>query len=301
MPPVILVTGSNGQVGRELTLALAPLSQVVALDRAGFDLSDPERIADALARVAPDLIVNAAAYTAVDKAESEPDLVFAINAQGPGLLAQLAQARGIPLIHYSSDYVFAGDGTAPYREDDPKGPVSVYGASKLAGEEAIRAATPRHVILRTSWVFAAHGQNFLRTMLNLAATRDSLNIVADQIGAPTSAALIARVTAELVQKLLADQAGFAYGTYHLAAAGQTSWHGYAAFLIGQARQMGFAVKLADKAIKPIPASANPTPAARPANSRLDTAKLQSALAHALPRWEDGVMDVLGQLARERKV
>ncbi|HMQ72556.1 MAG TPA: dTDP-4-dehydrorhamnose reductase, partial [Rubrivivax sp.] len=226
----ILLLGSRGQVGWELQRALAPLGELTALDRRGTgpwqaDLSQPERLAPMLDALAPQLIVNAAAHTAVDRAESEPGLAHAINAAAPGELARWAAAHDATLVHYSSDYVFDGSGHTARSEDAPTGPLSVYGRSKLAGEEAIRASGCRHLILRTSWVYAARGGNFARTMLRLAAERDELRVIADQVGAPTGAELLADVTAHALRALAVDPT--LAGTYHCAAAGETSWHGYA--------------------------------------------------------------------------
>nr|WP_199065514.1 dTDP-4-dehydrorhamnose reductase [Chromobacterium sp. ASV5] len=291
----ILITGVNGQVGHELTRALAPLGEIIALDRAGLDLSDTARIPAVLNALKPDLIVNPAAYTAVDKAESEPELARAVNAAAPGILAQWARANGALLIHYSTDYVFNGAGSRPWREDDAADPQSVYGLTKWQGEQAIRAAGRRHLILRVSWVFGAHGANFLKTMLRLAAERAELKVVADQIGAPTSAALIADTTAHLIERYLADKERFPFGTYHLAAAGETSWHGYARYLIGKAHQLGFPLTLAPEAVLGIPTEAYPLPAKRPANSRLDCEKLRSAFGLTQPDWRDGVDQTLAAL------
>jgi len=288
----ILVTGSTGQVGRSLVPALSRLGEVIALDRATCDLSDLAAINRALHAVQPDVIVNPAAYTAVDKAETERNAAFAVNSRAPGMLAQLAAERGVPLIHYSTDYVYDGRKPTPYVEDDPTNPLSVYGTSKLDGEEEIRANLQRHVILRTSWVFSEHGTNFLKTMLRLGMERDTLNVVADQIGAPTPAHFIAQATATIIQRLQQGDAPF--GTYHLASAGQTSWHGYAEFLLTNARRLGIPLKV--NVINPIPAAAYPVPAVRPANSRLDTSKLARDFAITPPPWQDGVVQVLERLS-----
>jgi dTDP-4-dehydrorhamnose reductase len=287
----ILVTGKDGQVGHALVPVLAGLGDVVAIGRGECDLADPAAIERAVQSVRPEIIVNPAAYTAVDRAESEPDLAFTINADAPGVLARLAAERNIPLIHYSTDYVYDGRKPAPYVESDATDPLSVYGASKLAGENAIRAEWDRHVILRTSWVFSDHGTNFLKTMLRLGEAHKTLNVVADQLGAPTSADLIAQTTVRIVQSLARDGGG--YGLYHLAAAGETSWHGYASFVFEKARAFGF--PLAVKSVDPIPATAYPTPAPRPANSRLDTSHLRQDFALDLPLWQDGVTRILERL------
>ncbi|MDE1713173.1 dTDP-4-dehydrorhamnose reductase (plasmid) [Chromobacterium amazonense] len=291
----ILITGKNGQVGHELQRALAPLGELVALDREGMDLAKADTIPTLLDALRPDIIVNPAAYTAVDKAESEPELAHAINAVAPGILARWAEQYGALLVHYSTDYVFNGSGTTPWSEDDAADPQSVYGLSKWQGEQAVREATARHLILRTSWVFGAHGANFLKTMLRLAGERTELKVVADQIGAPTSAALIAGTTAQMIQHYLADSERSPFGTYHLAAAGETSWHGYAQYLISQAGKLGFPLTLTADAVYGIPTEAYPLPAKRPANSRLNCAKLQADFGITLPTWQQGVDKVLAAL------
>ena len=294
----ILLLGKNGQVGWELQRSLAPLGEVVALDHDGApglsgDFAQPENLAATVRAVAPDLIVNAAAHTAVDKAESEPDLARAINALAPGVLAREAAALGALLVHYSTDYVFDGSGRAPWVEDAPTGPLSVYGATKLEGEDAIRASGCRHLIFRTSWVYAARGGNFAKTMLKLAAERDALTVIDDQHGAPTGAELLADVTAHAARMTLVSP--HLAGTYHLAAAGETTWHGYARHVIEFARARGVAIKVAPDAIRPVPTGAFPTPAKRPANSRLDTRKLQDAFGLVLPAWQSGVERMLTEI------
>ena len=294
----ILLLGSRGQVGWELQRALAPLGELTALDRRGTgpwqaDLSQPERLAPMLDALAPQLIVNAAAHTAVDRAESEPGLAHAINAAAPGELARWAAAHDATLVHYSSDYVFDGSGHTARSEDAPTGPLSVYGRSKLAGEEAIRASGCRHLILRTSWVYAARGGNFARTMLRLAAERDELKVIADQVGAPTGAELLADVTAHALRELAVDPT--LAGTYHCAAAGETSWHGYACHVIEWARAHGHPVKVGPEAIRAIPTDGYPTPAARPLNSRLDTSRLQRAFGLRMPPWQQGVERMLAEV------
>ncbi len=291
----ILLLGCGGQVGWELQRSLAPLGAVTACDfdtpgDLKADFSQPESLRALVSRVQPALIVNAAAHTAVDKAESEPDLARAINATAPGVLAEEAARRGALLVHYSTDYVFDGSGSQPRAEDAPTGPLSVYGRTKLAGEELIRASGCHHLIFRTSWVYAARGGNFAKTMLRLAAERELLNVIDDQIGAPTGAELLADVTAHTALRTLAQPT--LAGTYHCAAGGQTSWHGYAQFVIEHARAAGMALKVAPDAIKPIPTSAYPTPAARPLNSRLATHKLQQAFGLSLPEWQTGVRRML---------
>ncbi|AXT48550.1 MULTISPECIES: dTDP-4-dehydrorhamnose reductase [Chromobacterium] len=296
--PTILLTGVNGQLGHQLRTALASLGNIVALNRTELNLSQADSILQALERHQPDIIVNPAAYTAVDRAESEVEQARSVNAAAPALLAQWAARRQALLLHYSTDYVFDGAGERPWREDDPVQPRSVYGQSKWEGEEAVRAAAPRHLILRTSWVFGAHGGNFLKTILRLAQERDNLRVVADQIGAPTSTALISEVTAALLRDYLRKPTDFAYGSYHLAAQGETSWHGYARFLVAEAEKLGFTLRLSPADITPIATADYPLPAPRPANSRLDCAKLQRTFGLALPRWESGVEQVLAELAAQ---
>lgn len=296
--PTILLTGVNGQLGHQLRTALASLGNIVALNRTELNLSQADSILQALERHQPDIIVNPAAYTAVDRAESEVEQARSVNAAAPALLAQWAARRQALLLHYSTDYVFDGAGERPWREDDPVQPRSVYGQSKWEGEEAVRAAAPRHLILRTSWVFGAHGGNFLKTILRLAQERDNLRVVADQIGAPTSTALISEVTAALLRDYLRKPTDFAYGSYHLAAQGETSWHGYARFLVAEAEKLGFTLRLSPADITPIATADYPLPAPRPANSRLDCTKLQRTFGLALPRWESGVEQVLAELAAQ---
>lgn len=295
----ILVTGANGQVGFELRRALAPLGEVIAVTRAQLDLSDPQAIRQVLEQVKPSIVVNPAAYTAVDEAESEIDLAMAINAKAPGVLAEWTEANDALLIHYSTDYVFDGCKDGTYKEDDQPWPQSVYGNSKWLGEEAIRAATGHYLILRTSWVFGAHGSNFLKTMLCLAHERDRINVVADQIGAPTSAALIADVTAQIIARYRQPTEKFEYGTYHLTAQGETSWHGYAQYVIRRAGAQRYPLRLCPEGILPIPTTEYPLPAPRPANSRLDCSKLIRAFGLPLPQWQDGVDLVVTQLYTAR--
>ena len=295
--PTILVTGSNGQVGFELRRSLAPLGNVVALDRAACDLSRPAVVRDVLRTLQPTVIVNAGAYTAVDQAETDSDRAFAINAEAPRVLAEEARALGALLVHYSTDYVFAGSGTTPYVESDATGPLSVYGKSKLAGEEGIAATGAQSVILRTSWVAGAHGANFCKTMLKLGRERETLRVIADQFGAPTTAALIADVTAHIVDRawLRGDREALLPGIYHLAAAGETSWHGYATEVLRYAASKGVALKVAADEIEAIPAAAYPLPAPRPSNSRLNTDKLRETFAVYLPDWRQGVHYLLDQI------
>jgi len=298
----ILLLGKNGQVGWELQRSLAVLGEVVALDRQGAgelcgDLSDLAGLAQTVRSVRPQVIVNAAAHTAVDKAESEPDLARALNALAPGVLAQEARQLGAWLLHYSTDYVFDGSGSAPWKETDATAPLSVYGRSKREGELAIAASGCQHLILRTSWVYGARGGNFARTMLRLAAEREQLTVIADQTGAPTGADLLADVTAHAIRHVLPPMRRndlTPSGIYHVAAAGETSWHGYARFVLQQARQAGRALKAGPEQVLPIPTSAYPTPAKRPHNSRLDTTFLQNTFGLTLPHWQDGVARMLAE-------
>jgi dTDP-4-dehydrorhamnose reductase len=297
--PTLLLLGKNGQVGWELQRSLAPLGRLVALDRQGApnpldphgpplcgDLADLPGLARTVATLRPQVVVNAAAYTAVDKAESEPDLARRINAEAPGVLAQAAHEVGAWLVHYSTDYVFNGSGYAPWQEGDATGPLNVYGHTKLEGEQRMLQASRQHLIFRTSWVYAARGGNFAKTMLRLARERERLTVIDDQFGAPTGAELIADVTAHALRHVLKTGAG--QGTYHLAAAGETNWHGYARHVIDTARHQhpdrGWAVQ----AVDPVPTSAFPTPAQRPHNSRLNTELLQRTFGLCLPAWQEGV-------------
>ena len=282
----ILLIGGNGQVGHELTRTLAPLGEVIATDRAALDLTDESAIRALVRQLRPGFIVNAAAYTAVDKAESESELAFAINARAPSVLAQEAAALGAWLIHYSTDYVFAGDRPqGAYLETDATAPMNVYGRSKLAGEEAIAAVGGAHLILRTSWVYGAHGANFVKTILRLAREREKLSIVADQIGAPTSSPLIAEATAQLIRQLPDDGEDAVGGIYHLQSAGEASWYEFAAAIVERLRGVD-APAVRCREVLPIPASAYPTPARRPANSRLDCGKIARTFGLRLPQWRD---------------
>ncbi|MFC5498373.1 dTDP-4-dehydrorhamnose reductase [Caenimonas terrae] len=297
----LLLLGRNGQVGWELQRSLSVLGEVVALDRGSSnhcgDLSNLEGLARTVREVRPDVIVNAAAYTAVDRAESEPELARLVNAAAPGVLAQEARQLGALLVHYSTDYVFDGSGSRPWTETDVPAPLSVYGSTKLDGERAIAAHCERHLILRTSWVYAARGGNFIRTMLRLAQERERLTVVDDQYGAPTSAELVADVTAHAIRQLTAPAAGRAglAGIYHLAAAGETTWHGYASHLLGEARRLRPELPLKATDIAPVPSEAFVTAARRPRNSRLDTAKLREAFGLALPPWKQGVDRILAEI------
>ncbi len=295
--PTILLLGRNGQVGWELQRSLSVLGRVVALDRSsrehGGDLADLEGLKATVCALRPAVIVNAAAHTAVDRAESEPELARLINALAPQALAQAAQEVGAWLLHYSTDYVFDGSGERPWVETDATGPLNCYGSSKLEGEQLIAQACARHLILRTSWVYAARGGNFVKTMLRLAAERERLTVIADQFGAPTGAELIADTSAHVLAQLL--RTGGGAGTYHLAAAGETSWHGYASHVIATARRLRPDLSLAVRAIDPVPTSAFPTPARRPHNSRLDTHKLRQAFGLTLPDWQQGVDRLLAEI------
>jgi dTDP-4-dehydrorhamnose reductase len=275
----ILLTGKTGQVGSALLRTLAPLGELVAFDRTGLDLAMPDRIVSVVRSVSPDVLVNAAAYTAVDQAESEPDVAHAINAAAVAVLAEEAKRAGALLVHYSTDYVFDGTKSAPYVEEDQPNPLNVYGRSKLAGEEAISSVGGQYLILRTSWVYAGRGRNFLLTIRRLLKEKDELRVVSDQIGAPTSAGAIADATAELLQRdpMALDNAG---GTYHVTAAGHTSWHGFAAEI---ARLEGAPREIR---IVPILSSEYPLPARRPKNSRLSNEKLFQRFGVTLPSWQD---------------
>jgi dTDP-4-dehydrorhamnose reductase len=295
----ILLLGKNGQVGWELQRSLAPLGEVLALDRRstphGGDLSQPERLAQTVREWRPDVIVNAAAHTAVDKAESEPDVARFLNATAPAALAQAAAEVGAWLVHYSTDYVFNGQGDQPCLEGDATGPLSVYGQTKLEGEQAIVASGCKHLIFRTSWVYAARGGNFAKTMLRLAAERERLTVINDQHGAPTGADLIADVTAHAIRQVMANSAPTLAGIYHLVASGETTWHGYASHVIAQARHINPELGLKVSDIAPVPTSAFPTPAQRPLNSRLSTHKLQQAFGLVLPQWQQGVNRMLAEI------
>jgi len=292
----ILLLGKNGQVGWELQRSLSPLGELIALDRHVVDglcgdLSDLDALRATIRQVKPDVIVNAAAYTAVDKAESETELADRVNGQASQVMAEEATTLGAWLIHYSTDYVFSGQGSLPWKESDPVAPVNHYGASKLAGEQAITASGCKHLIFRTSWVYGARGNNFAKTMLRLAKDRETLSVIADQIGAPTGADLIADVTALAIQQVL--QRPELSGLYHLAASGEVSWHGYASHVISFARDSG--EQLAVTAINPIETTAYPTPARRPLNSRLNTQKLRDNFSLHLPGWQSGVTRMLREI------
>ncbi len=295
----VLVFGGNGQVGQELLRALAVLGPVVATTRSGkladgsdceiADFNAPESLPALLDRLQPSAVVNAAAYTAVDRAEQEPEAAFRANAQAPAVIAQWCATHGVPMVHYSTDYVFKGDGAAPYGEDDTTEPLGVYGSSKRDGEDAVRAAGGRHLIFRTAWVYASHGGNFLRTMLRVGAERDELRVVADQVGTPTPAALIADVTAQVLQ-----HPGQLSGTWHLTASGQTSWHGFAEAIFAEAVAAGVLAKVPQ--VQAITSDQYPTPAKRPAWSVLDNRKLQQDFGIVLPTWQAGLQRVMSEIA-----
>ncbi len=297
----ILLFGKNGQVGWELQRSLAPLGEVIALASGSRELcgdfTNLEGIAQTVRAVAPDIIVNAAAHTAVDQAESEAELARPLNALAPGVLAHEAQRSGAWLVHYSTDYVFDGSGDTPRSETDATGPLNVYGKTKLEGETAIRCSGCKHLIFRTSWVYAARGGNFAQTMLRLAQERDRLSVIHDQIGAPTGADLLADVTAHALRT--ARQLPELGGLYHLVASGETSWYDYARFVIDHARQAGIDIKVAPESIHPIPTSAFPTAARRPLNSRLDSRKLQTTFGLRLPQWQDGITRMLTEVLEKR--
>ena len=292
----ILLLGKNGQVGWELQRSLSVLGELIALDRHSEpcgDLSQPERLAQTVRSLRPDVIVNAAAHTAVDKAESEAELARTLNATAPAALAQVAFETGAWLVHYSTDYVFDGSGEQPWREDAATGPLGVYGQTKLEGEQAIAASGCKHLIFRTSWVYAARGGNFAKTMLRLAQERERLTVINDQHGAPTGADLIADVTAHAIRT--AWQRPQLSGLYHLVAGGETTWHGYASHAIARARELRPELAWKVGEVAPVPTSAFPTPARRPLNSRLDTSKLQQAFGLVLPHWQHGVDRLLTEI------
>lgn len=288
-PLKILISGKTGQVAVELQKHLAGLGELIVLGRDVLDLSQPGQIRAQVRAHKPDLLIIAAAHTAVDQAENEPELAFAINAIAPGVFAEEAAALGIPLIHYSTDYVFDGRKPAPYTEDDATNPLGVYGKSKLAGELAIAASGAQHLILRTSWVYSTHGKNFLLTMQRLLQERSELRVVADQIGAPTWAGTIAQSTRALIERWQSGDAA-AWGTYHLTASGETSWFGFTQAIAGHLTAQGKACAT----LEPIPASAYPTPAARPQNSRLDCSKLAREWGVAQPDWRDALCECVAE-------
>jgi dTDP-4-dehydrorhamnose reductase len=293
----ILLLGKNGQVGWELQRSLAPLGEIIALDSNSQehcgDFTNLEGLRLTIRTIAPDIIVNAAAHTAVDKAESEPELVRTINTLAPAMLAEEAKSLNAWLIHYSTDYVFDGKGDQPWLETDASNPLNVYGATKLEGEQLIQQSACKHLIFRTSWVYAARGANFAKTMLRLAGERDSLNIINDQIGAPTGADLLADVTAHAIRTALLKPE--LAGIYHLVAGGETSWHGYASFVIQHAIQSDVSMWITTEDIHAVPTSAYATPAKRPLNSRLNTNKFQQTFGLQLPPWQAGVSRMLTEV------
>lgn len=304
----ILLLGKGGQVGWELQRSLSPLGELIALDQNSTDycgdFANLSGLAQTVRTVRPDLIVNAAAHTAVDKAESEPNLARTLNALAPQVLAQEATKLGAWLVHYSTDYVFDGSGDRPWVENDTPSPLSVYGATKLEGERLIAAANPRHLIFRTSWVYAARGGNFAKTMLRLAQERERLTVINDQMGAPTGADLLADVTAHAIRQICQGQntatpdrpsAESLAGIYHLVASGQTSWYDYAKHVLAQAQLVQPALHIKAQQVDPVPTSAFPTPAKRPHNSRLDTCKLQTSFGLTLPDWQTGVNRMLTEI------
>ncbi|MBL4567404.1 MAG: dTDP-4-dehydrorhamnose reductase [Porticoccus sp.] len=293
----ILLLGKRGQVGWELQRSLAPLGEIVALSRDSQnycgDLANLQDLAETVRQIKPNITVNAAAYTTVDKAESEPELARIINAEAPAVLARETASLDAWLIHYSTDYVFDGSGGTPWLETDATGPLGLYGATKLAGEQAIQSSGCKHLIFRTSWIYGARGNNFAKTMLRLAAESDSLTVIDDQVGAPTGADLLADVTAHAIRSVQnTPELG---GLYQLVATGETTWHGYARFVIDFARKNGLELKTLPESIIPVPSSAFPTPAQRPKNSRLDTRKLQTNFDLTLPHWQTGVTRMLTEL------
>jgi dTDP-4-dehydrorhamnose reductase len=294
----ILLTGTSGQVGGVLAGPLAEFGEVVAANRAMLDLADVASIPAQLDAIAPDVIVNPAAYTAVDRAEDEPELALRVNGEAPGAIARWAAARKVPVVHFSTDYVFSGSGKRPWREDDPTGPLSVYGKSKLQGEQALRAAGGPHLIVRSSWVYHRTGANFLRTIARLAAERDELRIVADQIGAPTSAALIGATLTDLMRKFGGDFSALAAasgGTLHLAASGTASWHDFASAIVAGLKARGRPVRAAR--IVPIKTSEYPTKATRPLNSRLDLARITALLGRTMLSWQAALEAELDHIAQ----
>jgi dTDP-4-dehydrorhamnose reductase len=295
----ILVTGVSGQIGGALVARLRGRGTIIAADRATLDLGEPQRIAAAFDRLAPQIIINCAAYTPVDAAEEEPELAMVVNAEAPGAMARWAATRSVPLIHFSTDYVFDGSGDKPWREDDPAFPLSAYGASKLAGENSIRAGGGSFLIVRTSWVYASQGRNFLRAIVSQAQHHEAVSVVADQFGAPTSAALIARVIEDIVAlepETLRQRCAQAHGLVHLAALGEASRHGFANSIVQGLKARG--VRLAAERITPIATHQYPTRASRPHNSRLDTTRLRKLFGTMLPHWETALAPELDEVARE---
>jgi dTDP-4-dehydrorhamnose reductase len=294
----ILVTGKNGQVGHELMRSLKGLGDVVGVDVKECDFRNPAAIEKMLQKLKPDVIVNPAAYTAVDLAESEPTIAHNINAQAPKTLARYAARENIPMVHFSTDYVFDGKKQEPYSEEDAINPASVYGKTKWLGEDAVRKMVAKHIIIRTSWVFGVHGENFLKTMLKLAQQRERLSIVADQIGSPTSAALLADAVAEIIRQLSETGSYRKYGTYHLVCEGETSWYEYAKLVVETAKKLGMHSKISAEQIKPIKTSEYPLPAVRPMNSRLSTQKISDTFGIVIPNWQTEVIKVVTELVKQ---
>jgi len=295
----ILLFGKNGQLGWELQRSLAPLGEVISLgsDMAGGDYTRLDEVEHTVRSVVPDVIVNASAYTAVDRAENERELAWQLNAVAPALLATEAKRIGAWLVHYSTDYVFDGSGSTPWQEVDRTNPLNTYGKTKLRGEEAIRQAACQYLIFRTSWVYAAKGGNFAKTMLRLGRERDHLTVINDQFGAPTGADLLADISAHAIRMAL--QRPDMCGLYHLVAGGETSWYGYAGYVLDFARKAGVDIKVDAKAIEPVPTDAFPTAAQRPKNSRLNTNKLQRTFGLCLPDWKTGVARMLTEILEKQ--
>ena len=295
----ILLLGKNGQVGWELQRSLAPLGEVLALDRhssgGAGDLAQPNAVAQTVVDLRPDVVVNAAAYTAVDKAQAEPELARTVNALAPAAVARAAQQVGAWLLHFSTDYVFNGQGQTPWREGDATGPLNVYGQTKLEGEQHIQSLCPQHLIVRTSWVYAARGGNFAKTMLRLAQEREQLSVVSDQVGAPTGADLLADLSAHLLRSAVGSADLDLAGVYHACAAGETTWYDYAQYVFAQAQAKGVALKVAPSQVQPVASSAYPTAAQRPLNSRLDCTRLQATFGLHLPHWQLGVQRMLAEI------
>lgn len=287
-PERVVILGARGQVGRAVARVIGP-QKAILLDRSQVDLSRPETLWQKLEPLEPEWVINAAAYTQVDRAESEEELAFRINADAPGALAEGCAKRGIRLVHFSTDYVFGGTGTSPWREEDSVSPLNVYGRSKLEGERRIQAAGERHWIFRTSWVFDEQGHNFVRTMLRLAAEKDSLRVVSDQIGAPTYASHLAQA----VWSAITTQGSAPAGIYHLTASGETNWHGFAVEILECARTMGFPIRARE--VQAISSAEFPTPAQRPKNSRLDGSKAKRLLGIELPDWREGLQECLERM------
>jgi dTDP-4-dehydrorhamnose reductase len=290
----ILLTGKNGQVGFELAKKLSALGEVIATDREELDLSNSEALRQFIDQVKPDMIINPAAYTAVDKAESEPDLAYQINVMAPEVLAKKAKELDIPLVHFSTDYVFDGLKKEAYVETDTTNPQSVYGKTKCNGEEKVRTHS-KHIILRTSWVFGVHGNNFLKTMIRLFKEKESLNIVSDQWGAPASASMLSEVTFKIVDAIIKNKNFSDYGTYHVTSDGETNWHAYASLISSEAMKLNLKVTCAPDKIHPILTSEYPTAAKRPLNSRLNCEKLKKTFVLELPHWESEVKKVLREV------